>query len=76
MRDQQHTFSGNPEWKDTPRSTAEQIEISLRSSNASMQHALENIRTQCNFVKANSDNATSKMFCDVVLRIVNDVLKD
>jgi hypothetical protein len=56
-------------WKDTPASTAEQIEIAMRRGNSEKQAILQAIVTNCNFILANSDNAQMKQFALVIRRI-------
>ena len=60
-----------PVWKDTPASTAEQIEISLREGNLKKAAKLETIIANCNFAIANTDNAGVKQFAEIVLRLAS-----
>lgn len=62
-------------WRDTPASTAEQIEISMREGNTEKQTRLDAIVTNCNFIIANSTNDGLKTFAGVILRIAKGEAK-
>lgn len=63
-----------PKWKDTPSSTAEQIEISLRRGNNEKAAGLIAIVAQCAAVRDMSDNQAMREFAGIIEGIARQAL--
>jgi hypothetical protein len=67
------TATGKAQWKDTPASTADQIEVSLRRGNKEKLAGLNAIIAQCMAVRDMSDNAPMREFAGVIEGIARSV---